>query len=81
MLSAELIHAHTLCNNIISVFYADDHLPTVYLYLTLVMVVNLIHGNFNDYKMAAMALREWRTSYSSGKKAFERNLQVKNVLS
>ena len=43
------------------------------------MVVNLVRGNFNDYKMAAIAVRERRTSYSSGKKAFQRNLQVENL--
>ena len=33
------------------------------------------------YKMAAIAVREQRTSYSSGKKAFQRNLQVENLRS
>ena len=27
-LGADSTHAHTLCNNIISAFYVDDHLPT-----------------------------------------------------
>ena len=43
------------------------------------MVVNLIRGNFNDKKMAAITVQEQRTSYSSGKKAFQRNLQVENL--
>ena len=83
-LGAELAHTYTLYYNNVCIFYADDHLPnrimyppftltTIYLILMLVgndRQLNLLRGNFNDWKWPPWPCESEKETINSGKKRF-----------